>query len=193
MKRRRRNSGFEKLLKFKKGKFFISDTEVPLGRQYVAHATQWTKCWVKFADKKVVDRRIGKVADGYVPPARNDLGDVDEDAWETSPDGKKRDPWSLQYLLPIEDTENGEVAIFTTSTAGGRRAVADLCKSYARHCKKRQRRGLPIVRLATTDMPTKAFGPVPRPDFEIVDWDEAAAGGVEVTAPDGEPNDEIPF
>ena len=36
------DAGFEKRLKFKKGKYFIGDDEVALGSQYIAHARQWT-------------------------------------------------------------------------------------------------------------------------------------------------------
>jgi hypothetical protein len=189
------DSGFEKLLKFKKGKFFIGDVEVPLGRQYVVHANHWTKCWIKFADGKVIDRRMGKTAEGFIPPAREELGDTNPEKWETGLDGKPRDPWSFQYLLPMEDVENGEVAIFTTASIGGRRGVADLGKAYGRRAKKGLR-SLPIVRLAVAEMHTKKYGPVPRPEFEITDWEEVAAGSVEVIAPISaadDLNDEIPF
>jgi hypothetical protein len=189
------DAGFEKRLKFKKGKYFIGDDEVPLGRQYVAHATQWTKRWVKYLDGKKVDERMGKVADGFRPPPREDLGDNDRSKWELGDDGQPKNPWNLEFLVPMEDLENGDVAIFTTTSVGGQRAVADLCRAFARHAQK-GRRTLPIVKLATVDMPTKAYGPVPRPEFEITGWDnEMAAGNVEVISPSvaDDLDDEIPF
>ena len=66
--------------------------------------------------------------------------------------------------------------IFTTPSIGGHIAVSDLCKTYAKRAKKGLR-GLPIVRLGATDMPTKAYGIVPRPDFIIEGWDDASGGG----------------
>jgi hypothetical protein len=185
------DAGFEKLLKFKKGKYFIGDDEVPLGRQYVAYATQWTKCWIKFVDGRVAERKMGKVADGYVPPERNDLGDLNQGKWEVGHDGKPRDPWSYQHLLPMEDVERSELCIFTTASVGGHIAVADLCKAYGRRAKKGLR-GLPIVQLGVTDMPTKAYGLVPRPDFHIESWDDAAGGNDDMKVINGM-NDEIPF
>ena len=195
------DAGFEKLLKFIKGKYYVgpkeSRTETPLGSQFIAHASQWTKCWNKFADGKVSDRRMGKVAEGYVPPEREELGDTDQSKWEIV-DSKRRDPWSLHYILPMEEMERGEVFIFTTPSIGGHIAVSDLCKAYAKRAKKGLR-GLPIVRLGATDMPTKAYGIVPRPDFIIEGWDDASGGGgvdemkiIDATSR-GDMDDEIPF
>ncbi len=44
-------------------------------------------------------------------------------------------------------------------------------------------------------MPTKKFGSVPRPKFEIVGWNEVAADNVEVISPSvaDDLDDEIPF
>ena len=186
--------GFEKLLKFKKGKFYVQDDEVPLGTEYVAHTNQWTYCWIKFIDDKVADRRMFKVAEGIAPPERDELDDNDPSNWKIGVDGKPKDPWSLQYLLPLENLENGDVVIFTTPSVGGKMGVAEPCRAWARRAKKGSR-ALPIVKLSTTDMQTKKFGAVPRPLFEITDWDETPASGVEVIPPStaDEVDDEIPF
>jgi hypothetical protein len=180
--------------KFKKGKYYIDDNEVPLGHQYIAHATQWVKCWIKFVDGKVADRRMGKVADGYIPPERDGLDDNEPTKWELGLDGKPRDPWSFQYLVPMEDAETGELCVFTTSSFGGRRAVADLAKAYGIRAKKGLR-GLPIVGLHFTDMPTKAYGPVPRPDFRVEGWefDDGGNDDMKVVTATNDLNDSIPF
>jgi hypothetical protein len=55
--------------------------------------------------------------------------------------------------------------------------------------------GQPLITLGKMDMPTKKFGKVPRPLFEIVGW-EGAAGDVEVIPPassEDEFRDQIPF
>jgi hypothetical protein len=55
--------------------------------------------------------------------------------------------------------------------------------------------GQPIIKLAMTDMPTKKFGKVPRPDFQIGGWDEPS-GEVDIVLPDdpkGEFENSIPF
>jgi hypothetical protein len=121
------DAGFEKLLKFKKGEYLVGDEVVPLGTKYIAHVVGWTKCWVKFVDGEVADRKTYRVAYGERPPEREDLDDLDRDKWPEGLDGSPADPWLYQFLLPLEDLASGEIAIFATSSAGGRRALADLC------------------------------------------------------------------
>jgi len=184
--------GHEKLLKFVKGKYKVRDDEVSLGTQYVAHANQLTYCWVKFVDKKVVERRHGKAVEKWVPPEREDLDDKDLSKWETGLDGKPKDPWSFQHLLPFENLENGEVVIFTTSSIGGQMATEEIVNAYARRLKRAKSRALPIVKLASKDMPTRYYGNVPRPHFEVDGLEDALTGDGNPTAA-SEPNDTIPF
>ena len=133
------DAGFEKLLKFRKGDFFIGEELVPLGTKYIAHAIGWTKCWIKFVEDEVAERKTYRVALGEQPPEREDLDDLEKDNWPEGIDGKPADPWSLQYLLPLEKISDGEVVIFTTSSFGGRRAVADLCTAYAKRTNKKRK------------------------------------------------------
>jgi hypothetical protein len=184
--------GHEKLLKFVKGKYKVRDDEVPLGTQFVAHANQLTFCWIKFADNKVAERRMGKAIDRYVPPEREELDEWhDKSKWETGLDGKPKDPWSFQHLLPFENLESGDVVIFTTSSVGGQIATDELCNAWGRHAKRNRSRAMPIVKLASKMMKTRFGADVPRPCFEVDGWDEGPAGNVEDAA--SEPSDSIPF
>src|SRR6516165_3006769 len=97
------------LLKFIKGEWFIGDTKIEIGRAYVAHLSELVHGWVKFQDGKPVEQRVGKVADKFRPAKREELGDLDRDKWETQLSGAPRDPWSLQFFLPLEDVETGEI------------------------------------------------------------------------------------
>src|SRR5262249_10426666 len=179
-----------RFLKFKKTKFLCGDDQIPLGREYIADATDWRRGWMKFRDGEVADQRIGRIADGFKAPERDELGDLDQAQWETGSDGKPRDPWVLQDLLPLEDAETGERYIFVTSSFGGRIAGEALCKRWARNANK----GLPTVKLATAEFTTKAYGAITRPDFPIVGW-EKDAGMIEVNPPNDPDalNDSIPF
>src|SRR5262245_34296149 len=103
----------EKILKFRKGKYFVMDNEVRAGTEFIAHASQLTLGWIKFFNNKVVERRMGRAAERFVPPERDELGDMDRSEWEFR-DGEAVDPWTFQHLLPLEHTETGEVYIFTT-------------------------------------------------------------------------------
>ena len=188
------DGGFERVLKFKKGDFSIADEPVALGTEYLAHTTAWTKSWIKFVDGEVAERKMFRVALGEQPPEREDLDDLELIGQKDS-DGMSADPWLFQYLLPLEDVASGEVVVFCTSSFGGRRAIADLCSTYAKRTQKTGC-GQPIVRLATAEMPTKKFGKVPRPLFEIVRWDDADdIALIEPSPPTsrGDMDDEIPF
>jgi hypothetical protein len=185
----------ERILKFRKGDFLIGEEGVPLGTEFLAHTAAWTKCWIKFSDGRVSDRKLYRVARGERAPERDELGDLDQGRWEAGPDGKLSDPWVLQYLVPFENLENGDVVVFATPSIGGKQAIADLCMAYSRRVKKGHR-GQPIVKLSKADMPTKLYGKVPRPSFQIVGWDEAAGEITEEAPPvasEHDFGDGIPF
>jgi hypothetical protein len=178
---------FERMLKFTKGDFFVGDDQVPLGTEYLAHCVAWTKCWIKFVDKKLVAKKMYRVSRGERPLDRNDLDEIEKANTD-------EDPWSFQYMLPLENMESGEVLIFTSSSIGGRRAVSELCNAYAKR-KLNGRDGQPIIKLAADEMNTKNFGKVPRPDFEIVGWDDMTDDVVKAppVTSEQEFQDEIPF
>jgi hypothetical protein len=177
------SAGFEKLLKFKKGLYFIGEEEVPHGTEYLAHTAAWTKCWIKFVDGEVADRKVYRVALGEKPLVREDLDDRNEDDWPKV-DGDPADPWVYQYLLPLENVKTGEVIIFVTQSYGGKRAIAELCDAYAKRTKKTGC-GQPIIKLAKTDFWSKKYNTnVLRPLFEVVDWDDReVTGDMEVIPP----------
>jgi hypothetical protein len=184
--------GHEKLLKFIKGKYKVGDDEVPIGTQFVVHANQLTFCWIKFRDKKVVERRHGKAIEKWTPPEREELDDNDQSTWENGLDGKPKDPWSFQHLLPFENLESGEVVIFATSSVGGQIATDEVVNAYARRLKRMKSRALPIVKLAVKEFQSKRFGDVPRPYFEIEGWEDAPAGDAKESAAK-ELDDAVPF
>jgi hypothetical protein len=189
------DAGFEKLLKFKKGVYEVDGTTVPMGTEYIAHCVGWTKCWIKFVDQKVVERKMYRVAEGARVPEREELDDNDRNKWPPGPNGQPADPWAYQYLLPLED-KAGDLLIFVTSSIGGKRAVADLCKSYSRRATRTGASEQPVIKLGGAVMPTRMYGDVPRPNFEIVGWDQSREGIRTIQAPDtlkDEMEDDIPF
>jgi hypothetical protein len=161
-------------LKFKKSKFYVLDDEVSIGREFIAHANQLTVGWIKFSGNAVVERRMGRVADGFVPPERDELGDLDQSSWEPR-DGELKDPWTFQHLMPFEDPETGEVLIFTTSSIGGQIATESLAREWAKRLQRTGSRAMPIIKLGVSQMKTKKYGEVARPHFEITAWEDAVA------------------
>jgi hypothetical protein len=167
-----RDAGFQKMMKFKKGVYTCDGEEIAIGTKLIAHCIGWTKCWIKFVEQKVVERKIYRVARGEKAPERDQLDDNDQSKWPIGINRQPADPWVYQYLLPMEDPRTSEVRIFVGSSFGGRRAVADLCAAYSRRVQKNPSSGQPIITLQMLMMPTKNFGDVPRPHFEIAGWDD---------------------
>lgn len=173
----RKDSGFDKMLKFRKGVYICDGDEIPLGTEYVAHPIGWVKMWVKFVLGTPTERRVFRVVAGEIPPERPYLPDLDQTLWEHDPAGRAIDPWSYQYLLPMEPVKgDGAMVVFVTSSWGGRRAVSDLCAAWSRKRVKDPDCGLPVVKLDKAMMPSKKWGDVVRPDLVIVGWDSRFAG-----------------
>jgi hypothetical protein len=80
------------ILKFSKGKYFVGDKEIAVNSELIAHVTQLARGWVKFKGGELVDRRIGKVVDGFVVPERDALDATDKSEWEKDDRGDPRDP-----------------------------------------------------------------------------------------------------
>src|SRR5262245_32491897 len=190
------DAGFGKILKFKKGEYLIGDDAVALGTEYLAHATAWTKMWIKFVDGKPVDRKTYRVARGERPPEREELDDP-ELIGQKDADGKSTDPLVFKYLIPLENISNDELVIFATSSVGGQQAVRELCDTYAKRIKKGLH-GQPIIQLETGEMPSKKYGKVPRPNFPVIGWDDSGTpfenlAAATSAAKHDDMDDEIPF
>jgi hypothetical protein len=133
----------------KEGKFVKSqdDTEIPEGSEYVVVYDQIQAGWVKFAGKgQPPERKQGAIFEGFVPPARNTLGDDDETGWERGLNGQPQDPWQFQILLPLLSTADDELFVFQTSSITGRRA----CDAVIRMCGRMQAKepdDYPVIKL----------------------------------------------
>jgi hypothetical protein len=175
--------GTDPLLKFTKGHFYTGDDEVRVDdREYIALMGDVSYGWVKVVDKKVVDQKIGRIAEGFVAENRDALGDTDKSHWEIGSRNEPQDPWALQWYVPLADTGTGEGVVFVTGSAGGRRAVGNLLRTYGRNSRK----GNPIVTLGTRGYKHKEFGRVEEPEIKIIGWDKQPTIAAEM-------NDSIPF
>ena len=179
-------SDLGKLLKFVKGKWEIGDDAVPDGTEFVAYIDQVVRGWVCFKDSKVVDRIIGKIADGFRPPPREELPDTDQSKWEKDAKGEARDPWVLQWFLPMIAVETGDFVTFVTGSRGGAAALGHLCRIYGR---KTHTGMLPIVALRTRSYKHHVYGRIETPDFTIVCWDDGRSGSPPAAVPSNQEGD----
>jgi hypothetical protein len=164
------------LCKFtKQGEYSISDIDnIPHGTRCIAHADQISLGWQRWADGKVVDRRIGLVADNFVPPQRDELGDTDKQQWELQDDGTRRDPWQFQMTVPITRFDaGGETYNFTTGSKGGLACLSRLTRAYGSRVRDEKVPGLPIVELKADHYRHRTYGKIFFPVMHIVGWTDA--------------------
>jgi hypothetical protein len=156
-------------LVFKKGKFFIEDEEIGLGRRYIGFPREWTRGWTKWEGGRPVSEKLGRASE-YDAPPRAELGDLDKSQWED----QDQDPWQQQNILPLVDLETDEFVLFRTGSWGGLKAIKKLVNKFYREIQTGRNLGNPIVAIGTYDRPTE-HGPTPTPKFDIVSWENADA------------------
>jgi hypothetical protein len=169
------------------GEFTVSDVEsVPLGTRCIAHIDELELGWLHWEGGKPSDRRVGRVAEGFVPPKRSELGDDDKQYWED----QDRDPWQFTMEVPITRLDTGERCKFTTSSGGGKECVGRLSRAYGLRLHAEERPGLPVVELRSDHYRNRYGGRTFKPIMSIVNW----------TGSDGKPlsvaddlQDEVPF
>jgi hypothetical protein len=151
-------------LKFVKGTYKIGDEVVDVGTKFIALMADVAQNWVRFENGKLTHSLLYKLVDGFEPCKREELGDP-ESTWKWDR-GKPRDPWALQWLLPLQSVDTETAAIFTTDSVGGAQAVKALIREYN---PQRNTGSLPIVALRTRSY-TNDYGLQHAPIFGIVGW-----------------------
>ena len=163
------------LLKYNKGVWTGDKVPIPPEELFVAVMNSLTIGFVKWADGKVVDDELGLVVDGYRPPHRNELGDLDSTSWEKEKDGAHKDPWQKTTMLVfVSLNEPNDVKTFSTGSIGGEGAIAALCEAHGRTTEGVGQ--YPVLQLASDSYQhkIKSYGTVYVPVFKIVDNVDAA-------------------
>jgi hypothetical protein len=138
--------------------FKIGDETIPMGTEYFAFWQHWKIGWVRWENGRMIEGPSGCFAEGFVMPER--------------PSGAKdhngRYVWQEHNWLPLEKVETGEFCIFVTGSAGGRMAIEEVADTAASQIVAGRNRGNPIIALAPGTFPSKQYGSVPRPKFQII-------------------------
>ena len=186
------------ILKFSKdGQYVrtIDDEAVPEGTELVCVYDQVQGGWIKFNGKgEQPDRRMGPIFDGFMPPKREELGDLDQEMWERDLSGKPADPWQHQMLLPLQNPETGELFIFGTTSVTGRRAIGNLLAQCERLSRKEPDK-YPVIKLSIGGFQHRdeRVGWVKTPVFPIVGRAPRGNVSAATTAIADDLNDEVPF
>lgn len=170
---------------------------VPPGTRLIALET--VAAWVRWENNRPVEQRVrppgGRLQD------REELGFDDERLWEFGPGGTPTDPWRDTRYVYLVSPSDAAAFTFSTSSFGGRRAVADLGDQIAR-MRTVHADATPLVELSAAEMPTQ-YGRKSKPVFKIVAWRTAAGAepverqltieDAQQAVRDQEMDDEIPF
>jgi hypothetical protein len=205
-------------LKFQKGKWIKAhgkDNNVQVGAtaQFAVDVRSYAFGRIRWENKRPTHKLLGRPIDGFVLPAREPLGDNDQNRWPTGPDGKRQDPWQETHQITMRDLDADELVTWVSATYGGRKTIGNFLKTYAAEAKQHPGQ-MPIVLLSTHERPHPDFGTVSEPVLTIVDWEQfgegAAPRGTPLAAPSaqfvtlpaprdkrlprgGDMDDEIPF
>jgi hypothetical protein len=135
--------------------------------------------WQKF-EKKIPVYQIGRVSSGFVPPPREELGDLDESHWE-----KGKDPWVRVDLLPFWNPESREVLLFSAANTGSRDAVAYLVEAYVNNIgvHPEDLSKVPLIELEIDSYTNSHGKQIFIPIFAIIDWIERPAAVRRIAPP----------
>jgi hypothetical protein len=168
----RTRDGFNgQLLKFIKGKWALGRNGLDVtGHQFASRPDWCLHGWTKWWDGRITDYRLGFVSDRFVPPVRQQLGDDDEELWRIWTKG--RDPWVLQWHLPLFNQISGEQVLWTTDTLGGRDCLAALLNAFADRLDSAPEDGkiLPVVELDTDSYQHPTRARIFTPQLNIINW-----------------------
>jgi hypothetical protein len=158
------------LLKFADWNWSAGKEATPLdkGRQFIAIDS--AAAWVKWVGGKPAEHRVR--LPGKPLPDREELGDLDENFWELTSDGKRRDPWQNTRFVTLVCPHSAELFTFSTSSWGGRSAVVDLADAISR-MRTVYPDAVPVVELQAAPMATQ-HGRKSKPVFKVVAWKSAA-------------------
>lgn len=105
---------------------------LPLNTEFVVNVFQMAATWVRWEDKKpkyLPD--MYHLADGDEMPARDTLGDMDQDYWEKDDKGTPQDPWRPVLVIPIRDEDGDVVNHIEFTTKSSVRVGFDLFREVA--------------------------------------------------------------
>jgi hypothetical protein len=163
------------ILKYRKGKWTIrgpNGLDKPMNGSRLIALVTYAQCgWSKWENRQLVDQHLGYYAQGFKPPERHQLGDVDQSQWEMSSGGRVRDPWSFGSHLPFIDPQTGTLYIFSTQSKGGIAAIGSLFDAFGDHLLQHPgTKELPLLELSSDGYDHQEHGWTDVPQFDIVGW-----------------------
>jgi hypothetical protein len=174
-------------LRFTKGKWHKiagkDDINIGTTTPFVVDTRGYWRGWIKWVDKKPVQKLVARPIDGWVSPKRFELPDRDKSKWPVA----NKDPWQETLYIVMRDLSDDRLCTLTITSYYGAKALGALLKVYTREAKHHP--GLmPVVLLSSEIKETIDYGDVDAPVFTVVDWKAFGDGA----APPGNPKTPLP-
>lgn len=140
---------------------------IPMGTKMFVYMPSLKRGWVKWAEGQPVEHIMGLVSEAFAPPKRDELGDLNEDEWETL-DDRPVDPWQPTNHLVMCNTK-GEIYTFVTSSKGGLSEIGRVAEMYANR-RRMKPDEIPVIELQGRSYDHKLYGETMAPVFKIIGW-----------------------
>jgi hypothetical protein len=156
------------ILKFVKGEYVAGKdgVVVPVGTEFVAVMDTLAIGYLKWKGGKPVDSHMGLIIDGFTPPRRSEVDEIESDTWEVDKSGDLKDPWQFTNTIVLIELAAKGIYTFGASTRGGLDAIGKLCRE---HAKKSPAGAYPIIGLdvGSYQHTDRSIGKVKFPIFEV--------------------------
>jgi hypothetical protein len=164
------------LLKCSDGHWLVGQESSRLPRDTRLVCVGIAAAWVRWSENRPVEHRIRKP--GKRLPEREELGHLDKDDWESTPDGEPRDPWQNTRVAYFINPATAAVYTFSTTTYSGRPAVTGLGDQVMRM--RIAKPGVsPVVEFDSAPHKTK-YGLKMKPILKVVGWVGGSGEGVDL-------------
>ena len=154
--------------------FFQLNGKSVLHSQWIARSDETAACYCKFINRKLIEKGPTVVLlETGLPPQPDDYNDREK--WIESDYGYKKTPWQLQYEIPLQQVETGELALFSSFTEWGRATIGATIEYFS------SMRRRPIVQLEKREQPGNGGKTIIVGALDIVAPDEGDDGGIDLT------------
>ena len=131
--------------------------------------------YIKFSADGPATRKTARILESPEPPPREACGDNDKLDWPMR-GGERRDPWQPVVYLPMRSVADpDDVVCFTGTGKGARKAMAQLCRIYARPGADRQGKD-PVILLEGRSFQNDSGGTTTWPIFKMIGLDYFTPG-----------------
>ena len=138
-------------------------------RRYIAHIGEGKHGYTRWENNQPMEHVFGRIADFFRPPARDDLGHLDESRWPTGLGGKPQDPWQYSFHLPLLDVATNEQCTWIGSSWGAKKEFKLLNRQYAQERHKHPG-CVPVVQLTSETVRHPKYGPQAQPRLPVLEW-----------------------